>query len=419
MASSTKLRELKAELSRKANHILAENGDKVWSKADQAEYDKCISDLESVNGQIAAFDKALQLESEEHFSDVGKYAYKNQPDFKRDSEAVKAARQGFEIYLRKRNTDFTAEERSAVMNVMSTTTGNQGGYTVQPIIASEMVDYLKAYGFMRRLASQITTASGVDMSWSTSDGMAETGEWIAQNTTATNADPTFGTVPLNVYKVGSKIITVPIELLQDSSIDVNVMVMKRLRDRIGRTANSGFTIGTGTTMPLGISVQAPVGKVGTTGQTLTVIYDDLVDLVDSLDAAYLPDITTPDHPMKPPGFMFSQTVRRVVRKIKDTAGRPIWTPSYDEGATASTPDRLLGYPVYLNNDMPVPAANAKSIAFGLFSEYVIRDAMDITIFRFDDSPYMSKGQVGFLAWARMGGNLLDVNAVKQYQHSAT
>jgi HK97 family phage major capsid protein len=69
--------------------------------------------------------------------------------------------------------------------------------------------------------------------------------------------------------------------------------------------------------------------------------------------------------------------------------------------------------------MAVPAANAKTIAFGNFNKYLIRDAMDVTMFRFDDSAYAKLGQVGYLAWARMGGNLLDVNSVKLYAHSAT
>jgi HK97 family phage major capsid protein len=45
--------------------------------------------------------------------------------------------------------------------------------------------------------------------------------------------------------------------------------------------------------------------------------------------------------------------------------------------------------------------------------------MDINLFRFTDSVYTKLGQVAFLAWARMGGNLIDTNAVKFYQHSAT
>jgi HK97 family phage major capsid protein len=69
--------------------------------------------------------------------------------------------------------------------------------------------------------------------------------------------------------------------------------------------------------------------------------------------------------------------------------------------------------------MPVPAANAKTLAFGDFSKYVVRDAMQFTLFRFEDSPYVKLGQVGLLAWMRSGGNLVDTLAVKTFQHSAT
>ena len=66
------------------------------------------------------------------------------------------------------------------------------------------------------------------------------------------------------------------------------------------------------------------------------------------------------------------------------------------------------------------AANAKSILFGYFKAYKVRDAMGFTLFRFTDSAYAKLGQVGFLAWARAGGNFVDVgNSLKFYQNSAT
>lgn len=71
--------------------------------------------------------------------------------------------------------------------------------------------------------------------------------------------------------------------------------------------------------------------------------------------------------------------------------------------------------------MAAPAANAKTIAFGNFQKYKVRDVADMTIFRLGDSAYALQGQVkvGFLMWARAGGNLLDTSAIKTYQHSAT
>jgi HK97 family phage major capsid protein len=409
------LRERLAASNKAANHLLAEQGSATWSAEKQKEFDALADESERTQRQIEAHEKMIAKDRDVNFTDVD--------DFRSEGGKKKEkteAQKGFDTFLRKSFKDMTADEIQSVRNTMSTTTGSQGGFTVQSEVASSLIDLLKSYGFMRAVASQMTTEKGNPLSFPTSDGTTEVGEWIAQNVTATAADPVFGSVALNVFKASSKVIAVPFELLQDSQIDIAAMVMRRAADRIGRLANVGYTTGAGTTDPNGLVTAASVGKTGTTGQTLTIIYDDLVDLIDSLDVAYLgAPSSNPQLAGAEPGWMFSQTMRRVIRKIKDTAGRPIWMPSYDEGLTSSTPDRLLGYPVYLNNDMAVPAANAKSLAFGNFGKYMIRDAMDVTMFRFDDSAYIKLGQIGFLAWARTGGNLLDVNSVKLYQHSAT
>lgn len=403
------LRESVAAASRAANHLLAEKGSAIWTKEDQATFENLGDQIERGKEQIAAHEKMIAADRDANFNDI---AENNLRENGKNGKKLTVEQAVFNTFLRKSIKDMSVEEALSIRNTMSTTTGSQGGYSVQSNIASQLIDTMKAYGAMRKVASQITTTDGEPLSYPTSDGTSETGEWIAQNTTATASDPTFGTAALNVFKVSSKIIAVPFELLQDSQIDIQAMIFKRIADRIGRTTSVGFTTGGGSTDPYGLITQSSVGKTGTTGQTLTVIYDDLVDLIDSIDVAYLegPNL---------PGFMMSQTMRRVVRKIKDTAGRPIWTPSYDEGMVAGTPDQLLGYNLYINNDVAVPAANAKSIAFGDFSKYTIRDAMDVTMFRFEDSAYAKLGQVAFLAWARTGGNLLDTAAVKLYQHSAS
>ena len=336
----------------------------------------------------------------------------------------------FDIWTREGERAITAEQWQVIRNTMSTTTGSEGGYSVPSLIASQLIDYMKAYGTMRKVADVLQTADGKPLSYPTTDGTAEVGEWIAQNTTATAADPVFGTVSLNVFKASSKIVAAPVELLQDSTIDMEAFIMKRLGQRLGRIANTGYTVGTGTTQPDGVVPKAGSGKVGTTGQTLTIIFDDLIDLVHSVDPAYRGPNAS---------FMTNDSLLKVLRKLKDTTGRPLWTPSWDGGiqvgtnqgggnngaggfSNQNTPvvfDYLLGYPVWVNNDIAVPAANAKTLLFGDFSYYKIRDAMDVTMFRFTDSAYAKLGQVGFLAWLRTGGNLIDVNAVKYYQHSAT
>ncbi len=402
--STQALRERLAALNQSMKHQLAEKGDQTWSKEDQTKFDELGDEAERVQSQLAAHQKMLDAEAEKSFKDA--------PRIDKDSKRT-PAQQACDIFLRKAAKDYSAEDMAIIRNTMSTTTGSEGGFTVQSDVARELINLMKAYRFMRKVASQITTTMGNPLSYPTSDGTSELGELVAENADSADADASFGTRSLNVFKYGSKVITVPIELLQDSNIDIQAMVFMRCRDRIGRIQNQHFTTGTGTGQPTGLVTASGVGKVGASGQVTSVIYDDLVDLVDSLDVAYVDDADTV------PGWQFAQTMRRTIRKIKDTAGRPIWTPGYEAGATAPTPDMLLGYPVTINNDMPTPAASAKPIAFGQFSKYMIRDALQVSLFRFDDSPFTRKGQVGFLAWARSGGNLLDLNSTKVYQNAAS
>lgn len=405
MSKLLKLREQHNELVKSAKNMLDQTGHASWDTENQAKFDQIGSEIEMVRNQIDNHQKMLDLETQENFKDLD--------NFKSDDNAPQnQSTLAFNAFLRKEFKAMSPDEMLAIKNTMSTTTGSQGGYTVDPLIATQLIEALKDFGGMRREASQQTTSNGADMSWPTTDGTSEIGEWIAQNGAANSADVTFGTVPVNTFKAGSKVVTIPIELLQDSVIDIQALVMNRLTQRIGRISNQGYSVGTGSAQPFGLFTAATVGKIGTSGQTASIIYDDLVDVVESLDIAYLENGSIPC-------WMMAQALRKVIRKIKDTSGRPIWTPSYDMGIAGGKADQLLGYDVCINNDSPAPAANAKSLAFGDLKQYLIRDAMDVTIFRFDDSAYIKNGQVGFLAWARTGGNLLDTNAVKLYQHSAT
>ena len=326
--------------SRAAHNLLAEKGSSTWTPADQARFDLHVDEAERARARLDAARLAGGA---------------------RDQVST-MYRAGADIFLRKPPKEMTDHERRLVSNTMSTTTGSQGGFAVPALVASDFVSLLKGASWMRAVAKEITTDSGSDMNYAATDGTAEVGEVVGQNSTATALDPTFASVPINCTRFSSKLFTVPIELLRDSSIDVVELVFQRARDRIARISNQKFTTGTGTGEPTGLVTAASVGKTGTAGQTLTIIYDDLADMIDSVDDAFL-GVPTADPNAPAAGWMFSSTMRKVVRKIKDTAGRPIWTPSYDDGVAEATRAMLLDYPVFLNSDMAVPAANAKTLAF--------------------------------------------------------
>jgi HK97 family phage major capsid protein len=405
------LREQRAAKAKELHTLVnVTTKDKPWTAENQATYDAGMAEIEALDGQIKRINDLNAVIAEEAaLNQVLDVAERVARDNKSPAVAL------FAKWLRVGDDGLSAEDRVAIQATMSTTTTTEGGYTVPVEVASSILDALKAYGGMRAVAEIIRTATGADMNFPTSDGTSEVGELLAQNATAAALDLSFGVKALSTYKYSSKSVAVPIELLQDSNADIEAFVRARLVTRLGRITNTHFTVGTGSGQPTGVVTAAGSGKVGTTGQTLTVIHDDLIDLQHSVDPAY-----------RAPGncrFMMNDASVKVIRKIKDTTGRPIYVPGYENqipGKPGGVPDTLLGDPIQVNQDIAVMAANAKSILYGDFSYYKIRDALDVQLLRFTDSAFALKGQVGFVAMLRSGGNFVDVGgAVKYYQNSAT
>lgn len=411
MSKLNALREERGTLAKEIRHLVTEGSGK-WTDEHQKTYDTKLARIDELDKEIEREQKALDLIAAEARG-VDKDADARGITIGQAKSDAERHRLIYQKWLRRGDQAVTAEDWQFIRNTMSTTTPAEGGYTVPTTVSSTLIEALKEYGGMREAAEVIRTTSGEQINYPTTDGTSEVGEIIAENTTATGADISFGVVSLTTYKYSSKIVAVPFELLQDSSIDVEALVRSRLAERLGRITNQHFTNGTGTAQPRGIVTGASLGKTGTTGQTTTVIYEDLVDLEHSVDPAYrrAPGV----------GFMMNDSSVKVIRKIKDTNGRPIFVPGYEQGTPGGAPATLLGRPLYINQDVPSMAANAKSILFGNFRNYKVRDVMQVTLFRFTDSAYTKLGQVGFLAWMRSGGNLTDVSgaSVKYYANSAT
>lgn len=387
------LREERTAKAREYRNILDNNSgplsDEVKTKLDELE-----AGITGIEDRIAREQRVLDLEAEK----VAVEAV---------AERTKTPTKDlFSKWLRNGDRGMTSEDWQTIRNTMSTTTPAEGGYTVATEVATYVMDAMKAFGGMRQVATILRTDQGNPMTWPTSDGTTEVGEILAENASATDLDVSFNTKNLPVYKYSSKVVTVPIELLQDSNVDIEAFVRARIAQRLGRITNTHFTTGDGSSKPTGIIAGASVGKTGASGQTTIVTYADLVDLEHSVDPAYRVNCK----------WMFHDSTLKAIKKLLDSQNRPLWLP----GISVKEPDTILGYTYQINQDVAVMAASAKSIAFGDLSKYVIRDVMAMTYYRFDDSAYAKKGQVGFLAFLRSGGNYMDVGgAVKLYQNAAS
>ncbi|MBU6955758.1 phage major capsid protein [Hahella sp. HN01] len=105
-------------------------------------------------------------------------------------------------------------------------------------------------------------------------------------------------------------------------------------------------------------------------------------------------------------WMMTGTTVEKVRKFKDADGNYMWRP----GIEAGQPSLLLGYGIEENEDMPEVAADANAILFGDFMRgYSIVDRIGARMLR---DPYTHKPFVHFYTTKRVGGMLVDSNAIK-------
>jgi HK97 family phage major capsid protein len=398
------LREQRAAKA-KALRELVEKPD--WNaEKDQPIYDAGMAEIDEIDAKIARVsDVNAKIAEEARTGEVIEAATKRGVDSRNTGLKI------FAKWLKGGDAALNQDDWAHVRNTMSTTTGSQGGFSVDSEVATFVIDRLRDFGGMRAVSTVIATSGFGAMSFPTSDGTTEEGEIVAENATVTRQSVTFGTVGLPVFKFSSLDVAVPIELLQDSNVDIEGFVRDRLVTRIGRITNRMFTTGTGTGQPNGIATAATIGVTAANGtsQVTAVTYDSLVNLQHSVDPAY----------RARGGWMFNDTTLREIRKIRDGQQRPIFVPGYEAGAPGGAPDRLLGAPITINQDVANMAANARSILFGDFSGYYIRDVMAMEMYRFTDSAFARNGQVGFLAMLRSGGNLIDVNKVRVFVNAAT
>ena len=221
---------------------------------DQAVYDNSMAEIDKIDANIERINAANEkIAADTRAFEVAEVAARKGRD-QNDS--------GLSIYakwLKGGDRALNQDDWATIRNTMSTTTNSEGGFTVDSVVATQMIDALKEFGGMREVSTVISTSGHGLLSFPTSDGTSEVGEIIAENTTATDLDPSFGTVGLPVYKFSSKVATVPFELLQDSSVDIEGFVQSRLNTRLGRVTNQMFTTGTGSSQPNGVATAATIG----------------------------------------------------------------------------------------------------------------------------------------------------------------
>lgn len=340
-------------------------------------------------------------------------ALSNRPQVETADQPFCAHHNAFMDYIRK---GLDASLHDIEHKSLSTSPDRDGGYLVPSNLHDRLYATLQATSIMRDLAT-VREISSSALELLIDKDAADVG-WVAEKQERPETKtPELAKIRINVHEMYAKPRATQ-KLLDDASLNVEDWLSQKIAHKMALMENTAFILGDGDNKPKGILAYETVSKAQWEWGKLEDIktgvngkFEDghevstLLDLFHSLKPQYLPGST----------WLMSRLAQGALRKLQDPGSHQyLWHPPL---AGAPNPT-LLGYPIVISDDMPTLNSGqaSKSILFGNFKEgYQIVDRTGIRVLR---DPYSAKPYVEFYTTRRVGGDVLNFEALKVLNFSA-
>lgn len=301
--------------------------------------------------------------------------------------------------------DLSTDERKA----MSAGSDPDGGYLLPHATHGRALGKIYELSIMRQLA-EVQTISSNDVEGLLDNDEASAG-WVSElGTRSDSATPTVGKWRIEAHEMYA-MPKASQRILDDAATNVEEWLAGKVANKFARVEGSAFWTGTGVGQPKGLAAYDTAATAdsnrawgtfehvvsGANGAFHTTQFDPVVSLVGALKDQYLANAN----------FVMRRSVRTAARLLKEsTTNRYLWEPGMQVGA----PERLMGYPVRVDEYMPALATGSLSLAFGDFRQaYLIVDRLGMRTLR---DPYTAKPYVVFYTTKRTGGGAQNTEAVK-------
>lgn len=313
----------------------------------------------------------------------------------------------FMEYIRKGlDTSLHGYEQKA----LSTTPDRDGGYLVPSGLHDRLYTTLQVASVMRQLASirEISTSA---LELLIDKEMADTG-WVTETEDRVETrTPELAKIRIPVHEMYARPRATQ-KLLDDALLNVEDWLSQKIAQKMAAMENTAFISGDGVNKPKGIlSYETDSGDDWQWGHLEEIRTGVKGDFTEDLGAINLQDTFFSLKPQYLPGssWLMSRSAQASIRKLKDAdSGRYLWEPPLSGSLTPT----LLGYPVVISDDMPalIEGEVSKAIVFGNFKEgYQIIDRTGIRVLR---DPYSAKPYVEFYTTRRVGGDVVNFEALK-------
>jgi HK97 family phage major capsid protein len=322
-----------------------------------------------------------------------------------DLDGYKSA---FNSFLRKGDEIIGADEKKA----LSVGTDPDGGYVVHPDMSGQIVTKVFETSPMRAYASiQVISTDALEGLFDLEEASSGwVGETDARSETGT---PQLGKWRIPVHELYAKPKATQ-KILDDAEINLETWLAQKVAEKFARDEAAAFVAGNGVNKPRGFlsyadgtTLPGTIERINTGANGAFAAApsggDALIDALYGLKAQYRANAT----------WFMNRATTKLARKLKDSDGAYLWSP----GIAAGQPATLLGYPVAAFEDMPDPATGSLSIAVGdMRSAYQIVDRVGIRTLR---DPYSAKPYVEFYTTKRVGGDVVNFEAIKLIEFSAS
>ena len=382
----------------------------------KAENDKALADLKKgqadvvqtekvdrINAEIEKLQKALDETNVLLAAvKVGGVGGESDPDKREHAQA-------FDRFFRK-GVDAGLSDLE-VKAKLTTQSDPDGGYLV-PVEMEQTIDrVLGTVSTVRSLARTITISTD---SYKKLIGMGgATSGWVGEEQTRPEtATPTLREIAINTGEIYAMPAATQ-KMLDDGRIDIAAWLADEVSVEFSEKEGASFVSGNGVNKPRGILAYDKVananyawgktgfiasgkadGFVATTASVNPA--DALIDLYYALKSGY----------RNGAAWLMSDATMNTVRKFKDADGAYIWAPPSGAAEVAT----ILGKPVHTDDNMDAVAADKFPIAFGNFQRaYLVVDRAGIRVLR---DPYTSKPNVLFYTTKRVGGGMVNFEAMK-------
>lgn len=260
------------------------------------------------------------------------------------------------------------------MNTFST---SEGAALVGKDMYSQLDTYVRGVSVVRQLpgVAVIKTSKLVTIPYPTT-GVTSTVVKEGPSGSYSTTEIVYGSKNLNAFKQGG-IIKVSEELLTDADFDIATYINQQIAEDVGFKEETLFISGSGTNEPLGILRM-------TDGTDTTVQSGSVADGL--IDAQFVNS-----HLRQNGVYVMGPGLAKAARKIKNTEGDFLWSPSLVEGQ----PPTFNGRPVFITDAAPATlTAGTVAGAYVVPSDLIIGDRLPVSVKRLDER-YAEEGFVGF------------------------